>query len=104
DELRQPDGRVGIAPDADVEAGAARELGVGAAEIRRADEMARAREIDRRVCELDQRERGVDERIRGERAADGYVEWQRRLCRICQMSREVVARVHHAREDAHRFL
>ena len=104
DELRQSDGRVGIAPDAHVQARAARELGVRAAHVRRADEMARAREVDRRERQLDQRERGVHQRIRGERAADRYVVRQRRLCRICQMSRQVVARVHHAREDAHRFL
>ena len=62
--------------------------------------MARAREFHRLGRELDQAERGLDQRIGAEGPAERDVERQRRLC----LARQVVAGLHHAREDARHFL
>src|SRR5205814_2731880 len=82
DQLREWDRLVRIAPQAHVERSALGKLRIGAAEERRADEMTRAREVDRREGKLEQRERRIDQRIGGKRLTERDVEGERRLSRL----------------------
>src|SRR5574340_328938 len=92
DELGKRHGCAERLAQARIEPRAAGHLGVRAAEEGRADEPARARELDLAERELDERERRVDERVLRERLAERDVE--RRLA--LRRAEKQVAGLHRA--------